>query len=156
MNHPVPVLQALKRPLPADLVNSLRSRFGSQFSVATAVREHHGRDESPFPMTPPDAVVFALSTQDVVDAVKQCAAHKIPLIAFGAGSSLEGHLLAIHGGVSIDVAQMNKVLSINAEDLTVTVRSGRLPSPKRPATRRRCSRWRGVCRASGCCLGYWA
>ena len=124
MNHPVPVLQALKRPLPADLVNSLRSRFGSQFSVAAAVREHHGRDESPFPMTPPDAVVFALSTQDVVDAVKQCAAHKIPIIAFGAGSSLEGHLLAIHGGVSIDVAQMNKVLSINAEDLTVTVQAG--------------------------------
>ena len=124
MNHPVPVLQALKRPLPADLVNSLRSRFGSQFSVAAAVREHHGRDESPFPMTPPDAVVFALSTQDVVDAVRQCAAHKIPIIAFGAGSSLEGHLLAIHGGVSIDVAQMNKVLSINAEDLTVTVQAG--------------------------------
>lgn len=124
MNHPVPVLQALKRPLPADLVDSLRSRFGSQFSVATAIREHHGRDESPFPMTPPDAVVFALSTQDVVDAVKQCAGHKIPIIAFGAGSSLEGHLLAIHGGVSIDVAQMNKVLSINAEDLTVTVQAG--------------------------------
>ena len=124
MNHPVPLFGALKRPLPEALLNALKSRFADRFSTAAAVREHHGRDESPFPMTPPDAVVFALSTDDVVDTVKLCAQYKTPIIAFGAGSSLEGHLLAIHGGVCIDLSQMNKILAVNAEDLTATVQAG--------------------------------
>ncbi len=124
MNHPVPLFGALKRPLPDVLVTALRSQFAERFSTAAAVRDHHGRDESPFPVTPPDAVVFAQSTDDVVAAVKLCAQYKIPVIAFGAGSSLEGHLLAIHGGVCIDVSQMNQVLAVNAEDLTATVQAG--------------------------------
>src|SRR5690606_11642009 len=124
MNHPRGFPGALKRPLPDALVASLRARFGERLSTANAVREQHGRDESPFPVMPPDAVVFARSTDEVADAVRQCRAHKVPVIPFGVGSSLEGHLLAVQGGVSIDVSQMNRVLAVNAEDLTVTVQAG--------------------------------
>jgi D-lactate dehydrogenase (cytochrome) len=88
------------------------------------VREQHGRDESAFSVPPPDAVVFAQSTQDVSDAVKLAAQFKVPVIPFGVGSSLEGHLLAVQGGISIDVSRMNQVLAINDEDLTVTVQPG--------------------------------
>jgi D-lactate dehydrogenase (cytochrome) len=102
----------------------LRARFGDQFSVAQVVREQHGRDESAFSVTPPAAVVFAHNTQDVSDAVKLAAQYKVPVIAFGAGSSLEGHLLAVQGGISIDVCRMNQVLAIAAADLTVTVQAG--------------------------------
>ena len=124
MNHPQPAVESLRRPLAGALVEALNTCFGDRFSTAYAVREHHGRDESPFPPTPPDAVVFAESTQDVVDAVRLCREHKVPVIPFGVGSSLEGHLLAVQGGVSLDVSRMNRVLSINAEDLTVTVQAG--------------------------------
>ena len=124
MNHPRGFPATLKRPLPAALVGALRERFGERLSTANAVREHHGRDESPFPVTPPDAVVFARSTDEVADAVRQCRAHEAPVIPFGVGSSLEGHLLAVQGGLSIDVSQMNRVLAVNAEDLTVTVQAG--------------------------------
>jgi D-lactate dehydrogenase (cytochrome) len=72
----------------------------------------------------PAAVVFAENTQDVADAVALAAQYRVPVIPFGVGSSLEGHLLAVQGGISIDVSRMNKVLSINADDLTVTVQAG--------------------------------
>ncbi|MBM3409800.1 MAG: FAD-binding protein [Betaproteobacteria bacterium] len=124
MNHPYAVAQALRRPLPDSLASALRAHFGERFSTARAVCEHHGRDESPFPVTPPDAVVYAESTDDVAAAVALCRAHKVPVIPYGAGSSLEGHLLAVQGGVSIDVSRMNAVVSINAEDLTATVQAG--------------------------------
>ncbi|HSN79170.1 MAG TPA: FAD-linked oxidase C-terminal domain-containing protein, partial [Rhodoferax sp.] len=77
-----------------------------------------------FSVPPPAAVVFAESTQDVADAVRLAAQFKVPVIPFGVGSSLEGHLLAVQGGISIDVGRMNQVLAINAEDLTVTVQAG--------------------------------
>ncbi len=124
MNHPYPYLDAPRRPLAPTLLDSLRSRFGERFSTAQAVRDHHGRDESPFPVVPPDAVVFANSTDEVAQIVDLCGRHRCPVIPFGVGSSLEGHLLAIQGGVSIDVAQMNRVLAINPEDLTATVQAG--------------------------------
>ena len=124
MNHPYAFAGALRRPLPESMIAALRDRFGERFSTAQAVRDHHGRDESPFPAVPPDAVVYAHSTGEVAEVVKLCAANKVPLIPFGVGSSLEGHLLAVHGGLTIDLSQMNAVLSINAEDLTVTVQAG--------------------------------
>jgi len=89
-----------------------------------AVREQHGRDESSFEVPPPAAVVFAESTQDVAAAVKLANEFSVPVIPFGVGSSLEGHLLAVQGGISIDLGRMNRVLAINAEDLTVTVQPG--------------------------------
>ncbi|MBP6006341.1 MAG: FAD-binding protein [Rhodoferax sp.] len=112
------------RPVPTTLLDDLKLRFGAQFSTAQVVREQHGRDESAFSLPPPDAVVFAQSTQDVADAVKLAARHKVPVIAFGVGSSLEGHLLAVQGGISIDVSRMNQVLAIHAEDLTAKVQPG--------------------------------
>ncbi len=124
MNHPSPVAEALRRPLPAALVEALQSRFGERFSVAQAVREHHGRDESPFPATPPQAVVFARTAEEVAEAVKACAEHAVAVIPFGIGSSLEGHILAVQGGVSVDLSQMNAVVAVNAEDLTATVQPG--------------------------------
>jgi D-lactate dehydrogenase (cytochrome) len=112
------------REVPDSLLDALRQRFSAQFSTAQAVREQHGRDESVYEVPPPAAVVFAQSTQDVADAVALAAAHQVPVIPFGVGSSLEGHLLAVQGGISIDVSRMNQVLSVNAEDLTVTVQPG--------------------------------
>ncbi len=120
--HLLPTVQ--QREVPADFIAALQRRFGAQCSTALAVREQHGRDESTFTVPPPAAVVFAESTQDVADAVALCAQHKVPVIPFGVGSSLEGHLLAVQGGISIDVSRMNRVLAINAEDLTVTVQPG--------------------------------
>ena len=129
MNAPTPIAHVTPevhlREVPAALLAALKTRFGAQFSEALAVREQHGRDESAFTTVPPPAaVVFAESTADVQDAVKLCAQYKVPVIPFGVGSSLEGHLLAVQGGISLDVGRMNKVLSINAEDLTVTVQPG--------------------------------
>ncbi|MBE7367590.1 FAD-binding oxidoreductase [Ramlibacter pallidus] len=120
--HLVPEVQ--QREVPAALLQALKARFGDRCSTAMAVREQHGRDESSFQVPPPAAVVFAESTEDVAEAVRLAAAHDTPVIPFGVGSSLEGHLLAVQGGISIDVARMNKVLSLNAEDLTVTVQPG--------------------------------
>jgi D-lactate dehydrogenase (cytochrome) len=121
-HHLTPALQL--RPVPAEFLAALQARFGAQCSLAQAVREQHGRDESIFEVPPPAAVVFAESTQDVADAVRLCAQHRVPVIPFGVGSSLEGHLLAVQGGISLDVSRMNRVLAINAEDLTVTVQPG--------------------------------
>ena len=121
--HLLPTPQA--REVPAELITALKERFGVQCSTALVVREQHGRDESAFThVPPPAAVVFAESTQDVADAIRLAAGHKVPVIPFGVGSSLEGHLLAVQGGISIDVSRMNQVLSVNPEDLTVTVQPG--------------------------------
>ena len=112
------------RAVPPALVDALQTRFGAQFSTALAVREHHGRDESVYSVPPPAAVVFAESTLDVADAVRLAAAYAVPVIPFGVGSSLEGHLLAVQGGISLDVGRMNGIVAIHAEDLTVTVQPG--------------------------------
>ena len=113
------------REVPQALMDALRARFGERCSTAQVVREQHGRDESAYTdVPPPAAVVFAESTQDVADAVKLAGDYSVPVIPFGVGSSLEGHLLAVQGGISIDIGRMNKILSVNAEDLTVTVQAG--------------------------------
>ncbi len=125
MNAPhAPFARATLRPLPAAMLEALRARFGERCSTTSAVREQHGRDESTYPVTPPDAVVFCESTGDVAALVALAAAHAVPVIAFGIGSSLEGHLLAVQGGVSIDLSRMNAIVAVNAEDLTVTVQAG--------------------------------
>jgi D-lactate dehydrogenase (cytochrome) len=116
--------QALRRPLPPAFVDALGRRFGARLATGDAVREQHGRDESPYAPMPPDAVVFAQSTDDVVALVKLCGEHRVPLIPYGVGTSLEGHLLALEGGVSVDLSQMNAVLAINPEDMTATVQAG--------------------------------
>ncbi|MEO6279915.1 FAD-linked oxidase C-terminal domain-containing protein [Roseateles sp.] len=111
-------------PLPAALLEALRTAFAERCSTALAVREQHGRDESVFVVPPPQAVVFAEDEAEVARVVALCAEHRVPVIPYGAGSSLEGHLLAVQGGISLDVSRMNKILRIDAEDLTVTVQPG--------------------------------
>jgi len=106
------------------MLDALRTRFGDRISTTEAVRAHHGRDESAYDPMLPDAVVFAQTTEEVAAVAKLCFEHEIPLIPYGAGSSLEGHLLAVAGGVSLDLSQMNHVLSVYPEDLTVTVEPG--------------------------------
>src|SRR5688572_4738217 len=110
LSHLVPEIH--QREVPAGFIEALKARFGGNCSTALAVREQHGRDESSFQSPPPAAVVFAESTLDVSDAVKLASQYDMPVIPFGVGTSLEGHLLAVNGGISIDVSRMNKVLSI--------------------------------------------
>jgi D-lactate dehydrogenase (cytochrome) len=111
-------------PLHPDLAEALASRFGSRFSTSAAVRLHHGKDESSYPPMPPDAVVFAESTDEVAAAVALCHRFRTPAIAFGTGTSLEGHLLAVQGGVCIDLSAMNALVAVRAEDLDATVQCG--------------------------------
>jgi D-lactate dehydrogenase (cytochrome) len=101
----------------------LKQRFGERFSTAQAVREHHGRDVT-FHEGLPDGVVFCHTTEEVQDAVRICGEESVPMIAFGTGTSLEGHIAAIHGGITIDVSQMNQVLEVNAADLDCRVQAG--------------------------------
>ena len=127
MNAPLPkhlLPEILQRDTPQALIAALKTRFAERCSTAMVVREQHGRDESSFAAPPPAAVVFAESTQDVADAVKLAGQYSVPVIPFGVGTSLEGHLLAVQGGISIDVSRMNRVLSMHPEDLTVTVQPG--------------------------------
>ena len=123
MNHPVPP-NALRRAMPPELLAALTESFGNRLSTSQAMREHHGRDESSYDPMLPDAVVFAHSTEEVAAAVALCNRYHFPVIAYGTGTSLEGHILALQGGLSIDLSQMNRVVALNAEDLTVTVQPG--------------------------------
>ena len=85
-------LAVLKKPLPESLAAVLSLIFADRFSMTQAMREHHGRDESSYPPMLPDAVIFAHSTEEVAAAVKLCSAHDVPVIAYGSGTSLEGHV----------------------------------------------------------------
>ena len=123
MNHPAQLTE-LRRPLPDAFLASLRALFGDRFSTSQAMREHHGRDESSYDPMLPDAVVFAHSTEEVAAAVSLCNQYKVPLIPYGTGTSLEGHILALSGGLSIDLLQMNRVIAVHGQDLTVTVQPG--------------------------------
>jgi len=106
------------------LVTELRKLLGDRLSTADAVRQQHGKDESFHEVHSPDAVAFAESTEEVAAIVTACARHKTPVIAYGTGTSLEGHVQALHGGVCVDVSRMNEVLEVNNEDLDCRVQPG--------------------------------
>jgi len=107
-----------------DLLSELRGIVEQRLSTSEAIREQHGHDESYHLGHPPGAVVFAHSTEEVSAVVKACAARGVPVIPFGTGTSLEGHVAALHGGVCIDLSQMDAVIQVNAEDMDVTVQPG--------------------------------
>ena len=108
-----------------DVVTTeLRALLGERLSTVASVRTQHGRDESFHAPHDPDAVAFAKSTAEVVEIVKICARHGTPVIPFGTGTSLEGHVAALEGGVCLDVSGMNEILAVNAEDLDVIVQAG--------------------------------
>ena len=112
------------RELDATLANELKALLGERATTARGIREHHGKDESYYPYAAPDAVVFPHTTEEVRDVVNICRRHRVPMIPYGVGTSLEGHILAIHGGVCIDLSQMNKVVAVHESDLDVTVQAG--------------------------------
>ena len=112
------------RELNPTVLEELRALLGDRVTTSRGVREHHGKDESYFPYAPPDAVAFPESTAEVRDIVNLCRRHKTPMIPFGVGTSLEGHVLAIHGGVCIDLSRMNKVLTVHENDLDAVVQAG--------------------------------
>ena len=121
----MPVSAALCRaPLDDALVASLRRVLGDRLSTSAAICANHGKDESYHPPHAPDAVAFIRTPDEVSAIVKLCAEHKTPVIAFGTGTSLEGHVAALAGGVCIDTSQMNRILRLNAEDLDATVEAG--------------------------------
>ncbi len=108
----------------ALVLGVLKQQFGDRLQTGVAVRQQHGHTTTWLKNQPPDGVVFARSTEDVSDIVKVCATHKVPIIAFGTGTSLEGHVNAAAGGISIDVSQMNDVLAVHPEDLDCVVQPG--------------------------------
>ncbi len=105
-------------------ISELQVLLGDRLSTALIVREHHGKDQTWNPSAPPDAVAFVQSTLEVQAVVKICSRHAVPIIPFGAGSSLEGHFTAPFGGICIDLNQMNKILEVNSEDMDVRVQAG--------------------------------
>ena len=106
------------------MIEALGAFLGDRVTTSMAIRDHHGKDESWHAPHPPDAVAFPVSTDEVVQIVKQCAAHRVPIIPFGVGTSLEGHVAALHGGVCIDLSRMDQVIEVNAADLDIRVEPG--------------------------------
>lgn len=102
----------------------LTALLGDRFTTSLPVREHHGKDESYHTPCPPDGVAFANSTEEVSAIVKICAKHKLPIIPFGTGTSLEGGIAALAGGITIDLSGMQQILRVSPEDLDVTVQAG--------------------------------
>ena len=110
--------------LDESFLSALRKIVEQRLSTSKAVCEQHGQDESYHPGRAPDAVIFPQSTEEISEIVKLCATYKVPVIPFGTGTALEGHVAALHGGVCLDVANMNEVIQVNAEDMDVTVQPG--------------------------------
>ena len=108
---------------PAFLVR-LQDRFGQQLATGEAILTQHGASETHFDTVLPDAVVYARSTQDVVDLVNLCMAANVPIVAFGAGTSIEGSTVPIRGGVSVNLGEMNRIIAVNAEDFDCVVEPG--------------------------------
>jgi D-lactate dehydrogenase (cytochrome) len=108
----------------AKTIADIRLMLGDRLSTAQAVRDQHGKDQTWNVGAAPDAVAFVRSTDEVSQIVACCAAHRVPVIAYGTGTSLEGHFTAPFGGVCIDLSQMNEVLEINAADLDCRVQAG--------------------------------
>lgn len=108
----------------ATLIDELSQMLGDRFTTSEHERQQHGKDESSLRPTPPDAVCFPLTTEEVSAIVQRCRAHSTPMIPFGAGTSLEGHIFAPQGGVCIDLTRMNQILRVSADDLDCTVQAG--------------------------------
>ena len=110
--------------IPKPFITDLQKLLGERATTGSYDRQQHGRDESSHAPMPPDVVCFPLTTEEVVEIVRICREHRAPIIPFGAGSSLEGHVLAARGGVSVDMTRMNQILRVSAGDLDCTVQAG--------------------------------
>ncbi|MFN3442616.1 MAG: FAD-binding oxidoreductase, partial [Rhizobium rosettiformans] len=108
----------------ASVLPLLKQRFGERFQTGQSFREQHSHTTTYLPSQLPDGVVFVENSEDVREVVRLCAEHRVPIVPFGTGSSLEGQVNAPFGGISVDFSRMNKILSVNAEDLDCTVEPG--------------------------------
>ncbi len=125
--HDTPASAATLPPSPeavAAVTRALAATFGNRLVTSLAVRQQHGHTLTWIPNQPPDAVVFPQSTQEVAEIVKLCGAHGVPVIAFGTGTSLEGHVNAPFGGVCVDMSQMKRIIAVHGEDLDCVVEAG--------------------------------
>ncbi len=107
-----------------QLTHELTQLLGDRFTTSDFERTQHGKDESSLSPIPPEAVCFPLSTKEVAAILRLCHQHRTPVIPFGAGSSLEGHVFAPHGGISLDLSRMDQILRVSADDLDCTVQAG--------------------------------
>lgn len=124
IDHPVAAPAVRPSNVDAAFLARLSDRFGEDCQTGQAIRDQHGKSEAHFTPMPPDAVVFARSTQDVADLVNLCRSAQVPIVPYGAGTSIEGHTLAVRGGVSINLSNMTRIVSVNAEDFDCTVEAG--------------------------------
>lgn len=106
------------------LLAQLQPQFAERLVTSEAMREHHGSGESHLPPAWPDAVIMVRSTQEVSDVLAACNEHEVPVIPFGAGSSIEGQIHAPHGGISLDMSAMDAILSVEEADMDCTVQCG--------------------------------
>ena len=106
------------------LVRSLSAIVGDRLTRAESELEQHGRGETHLPAAPPDVVVYPLNTDEVCAIVRACGAHDAPIVPYGAGTSLEGHVAAVEGGVCVDLTRMNRILRTSVEDMDATVEAG--------------------------------
>jgi len=112
------------REFDQTVLAELQALLGDRITTSSGIRAHHGKDESYFPYAAPDAVVFPHSTEEVRDVVNICRRHGVPMIPYGVGTSLEGHVLAVNGGVTLDLSQMNQVIAVHEADLDAVVQAG--------------------------------
>ncbi|MBY8823869.1 FAD-binding oxidoreductase [Sphingomonas colocasiae] len=113
-----------RKPLPNGFLAQVQALVGDRLHLGESIRLQHGSSETHFDPVLPDAVVFARSTEEVAELVKLCVAAEVPIVAFGAGTSLEGNVTPVRGGISLDLSEMDAILEINAEDFDCTVQAG--------------------------------
>ena len=111
-------------PRTAECIEALRSRIGDRLSLAEDILAEHAKDSAHHQPQPPDAVAFPENVEETADCVRICAEHRVPIIPFGTGTAVEGGVVAIHGGITIDVRRMNKVLRFSVPDMDATVQAG--------------------------------
>ncbi|MCB1419914.1 MAG: FAD-binding protein, partial [Notoacmeibacter sp.] len=108
----------------AAVLGILKQQFGERFQTGQSIREQHAHTMTYLPAQLPDGVVFAESAAEVQEVVRTCAEHRVPVIPFGTGTSLEGHVNAPGGGISLDVSRMNRIIRVNQDDLDVVIEPG--------------------------------
>jgi len=118
------VVRSVRQPLPEGFLGRLEQHFGAQLQTGEAIREQHGSSETHFEAMLPDAVVFAESRDDVVALVEHCAAAGVPIVPFGAGTSIEGNAAAVVGGISLDMTRMDRIIAVNEGDFDCIVQPG--------------------------------
>jgi D-lactate dehydrogenase (cytochrome) len=119
-----PAIPYVRATIPVDFIETLRARFGGAVHTTDAMLSQHGASETHFTPNLPDVVVFVQSTEEVQQAVRLCVAAGVPIVPYGAGTSIEGNAMPVHGGVSLDLSGMDRMVAINAEDFDCTVQAG--------------------------------